>query len=182
MGSTINVNGLSFRKMISRKEIAAKVKEMANDINEEYRGKQVEVIIVLKGAFIFAADLVRRFDFEHNISFIQFSSYRGTETTGIIKERFPMQIDAHGKIILIVEDIVDTGNTLNYFIGKLNQDSPESVDIAAMLFKTDAYKHDFPVKFCGFRIENKFVVGYGLDMDEKARNLKHIYQLDEGEK
>lgn len=179
MGSNINVNGLNFRKMIGRKEIAVKVKEMADKINKEYHGKQVEVIIVLKGAFIFAADLVRRFDFDHNISFIQFSSYKGTESTGIIKERFPIQIDAHDKVILIIEDIVDTGNTLNYFVGKLKQDSPKSVDIAAMLFKTEAYKHDYPVKFFGFRIENKFVVGYGLDMDEKARNLKHIYQLED---
>ena len=179
MDSRVILNDMTFVKMIDCHEIEDKISEMALEINKEYFGKKIEIIIVLKGGFIFAADLVRHFNFDHNIHFIQFSSYKGTSTTGVITEKFPLELDVNNKNILIIEDIVDTGNTLNYFIEKLNADNPRSVDISTLLFKTDAYKHNFPVRFSGFRIENKFVIGYGLDLDEKARNLKHIYQLEE---
>jgi hypoxanthine phosphoribosyltransferase len=179
MKDSVSINEMRFVKMIGRKTIAQRIRKLADDINNEYRYKEVEIIIVLKGAFIFAADLIRHFKFAHNISFIQFSSYKGTESTGTITERFPIQIDATGKDILIIEDIVDTGNTLNYFIEKLKKSNPNSVEIASLLFKKEAYKHDFPVQFVAFEIENKFVIGFGLDLDEKARNLKHIYQLEE---
>lgn len=178
MDSRVLVDDLSFVKMIDSKEIESKIAEIAVEINSVYFGEKIEIIIVLKGAFIFAADLIRHLNFEHNIHFIQFSSYQGTSSSGIITEKFPLELDVRDKKILIIEDIVDTGNTLNYFIDKLNTDNPRSVDIAALLFKTEAYTHTFPVRFSAFEIENKFVIGYGLDIDEKARNLKHIYQLE----
>jgi hypoxanthine phosphoribosyltransferase len=179
MDSRVLVDELTFVKMIDSKEIESKIAEIAVKINSAYFGEKIEIIIVLKGAFIFAADLIRHFTFDHRIHFIQFSSYHGTSSTGIITEKFPLELDVKNKKILIIEDIVDTGNTLNYFIDKLNADNPRSVDIAALLFKTEAYTHNFPVRFSAFEIENKFVIGYGLDIDEKARNLKHIYQLEE---
>ncbi|MEZ4906838.1 MAG: hypoxanthine phosphoribosyltransferase [Saprospiraceae bacterium] len=162
--------------MIDKDQIQSRVEMLSSQINEDYKGEEVEMIIVLKGAFIFAADLVRHFNFDHTIHFVQFSSYSGTESTGKIFEKLPLQKNVANKHVLIIEDIVDTGNTLNYFIEKLNQQNPKSVNIASLLFKKDAYIHNFPVKYVAFDIENKFVIGYGLDLDQKFRNLKHIYQ------
>ncbi|MGE5354895.1 MAG: hypoxanthine phosphoribosyltransferase [Deltaproteobacteria bacterium] len=178
MDSRVVYENMTFAKMIDSEEIESKIAVLASDINREYFGQKIEVIIVLKGAFIFAADLVRHFNFDHRIHFIQFSSYQGTVSSGLITEKFPLDLDVKNKKILIIEDIVDTGNTLNYFIQKLGSDAPLSIDIAALLFKTEAYSHNYPVKFSAFQIENKFVIGYGLDLNEQARNLPHIYQLD----
>lgn len=177
MDLPVRYNDMSFEKMIDNVEIQNRITSLAEVINKNFEGEEVELVIVLKGAFIFGADLVRHFDFDHTIHFVQFSSYSGTESTGIISEKLSLQKNVENKHVLIIEDIVDTGNTLNYFIEKLKQQNPKSVDIVTLLFKTEAYKHNFPVKYVAFKIENKFVIGYGLDLDQKFRNLKHIYQL-----
>ena len=179
MDLPVQYNDMTFVKMIDDDEIQSRIKTLSEEINEKYKGEEVELVIVLKGAFIFGADLVRHFNFDHTIHFVQFSSYSGTESTGVISEKLSLQKNVENKHVLIIEDIVDTGNTLNYFIEKLKQQNPKSVEIATLLFKTEAYKHHFPVKYTAFDIENKFVIGYGLDLDQKFRNLKHIYQLSE---
>jgi hypoxanthine phosphoribosyltransferase len=179
MTKKVTLNDMTFVKMIEKSVLKEKVKELADQINEEYKGEFLELIVVLKGAFIFASDLIRNLTVDHAIHFVQFSSYSGTRSTNEIKEKLSVNFPVEGKHILIIEDIIDTGNTLNYFIGKLKKKHPKSIHIAALLFKPNAFKHNFPVKFKAFDIDDKFVIGYGLDLDEKARHLKHIYQLEE---
>lgn len=173
----IKVNDMNFVRMIDKKDIKKEIKRLGKEINKEFKNDSVEVIIVLKGAFIFAADLIRQFRFDHNVHFVQFSSYAGTQSTGNIFEKLSLSADVKGKRVLVIEDIVDTGNTLEFFIKKLNEKGPKSIDIATLLFKKEAFKKEYTIRFRAFDIENKFVIGYGLDLNEKHRNLKHIYQL-----
>jgi hypoxanthine phosphoribosyltransferase len=177
MEQIIQVKDLRFKPFISEAEILTQVERMANEINHTYQGQTVHLVILLKGAFIFGADLVRHLNIDHTIQFVKLSSYDGLSSSGSIREEFGLAMDIKGKLILIVEDIVDTGTTLNYFFQKLLSAHPSSLHIASLLVKPDALKYDIPVKFRGFDIENKFVVGYGLDYDDAARNLRDIYQL-----
>jgi hypoxanthine phosphoribosyltransferase len=179
MEQIIQVKDLRFKPFISETEIMTQVERMANEINQTYLGQTVHLVILLKGAFIFGADLVRHLNIDHTIQFVKLSSYDGLTTSGSIREEFGLAMDIRGKHILIVEDIVDTGTTLHYFFQKLLDTEPASLHIASLLVKPDALKYDIPVKFRGLDIENKFVVGYGLDYDDAARNLRDIYQLAE---
>ena len=175
---TIKIKDLKFKEFISEEQIQIAVKEMARQINSYYEDQHLHLVVVLKGAFIFAADLIRELTVEHTVHFVKFSSYDGTKSTGSIKEEFSLKLNPLRNDILIIEDIVDTGTTLQYFISKLEKEDPASVHIATLLVKPAALKFDLYIKFSGFDIENKFVVGYGLDYDDHGRNLKDIYQLD----
>jgi hypoxanthine phosphoribosyltransferase len=179
MPANVTLDKMTFKKMIDSKSLDKKVKELAEEINEEYKGKFLYLIVVLKGAFVFAADLVRNLTVDHSVHFVRFSSYEGMESQNIIKEKISLNFNVEGKHLLIVEDIIDSGNTLNYFVSKLQKNEPLSLNIATLLFKPNAFKYNFPIKFKAFNIKNEFVIGYGLDLDEKARHLKHIYQLFE---
>ena len=150
---------------------------MASDINRDYAGKHIHFVVVLKGAYIFAADLIRHITVEHTVHFVKFSSYDGTKSTGNVREEFALKLHPRGNDILILEDIVDTGTTLKYFIDKIEKEDPASLHIATLLVKPEAMKFDLYIEFRGFDIEDKFVVGYGLDYDEHGRNLRDIYQL-----
>lgn len=176
----IKIKDLRFKPFISEKDIQRANKRMAQKINEYYADKHLHVVVVLKGAFIFAADLLRFIKVDHTVHFVKFSSYDGTKSSGTINEEFALKLNPKNNHILIVEDIVDTGTTLQYFINKLEKENPASVHIATLLVKPDAMKFQLYIKFRGFDIENKFVIGYGLDYDEEGRNLKEIYILDEG--
>lgn len=173
----IQLKDLTFKPFITEVEIKQKVVEIAKTINRAYQGKHVHLVVVLKGAYIFAADLLRNLTIDHTVHFVKFSSYDGTKSTGNVQEEFSLKLNPENNHILIVEDIVDTGTTLKYFIEKIKQQNPQSVHIASLLVKPDAIKHPLDIKFKGFEIENKFVVGYGLDYDELGRNLPEIFQL-----
>lgn len=173
----IQLKDLSFTPFISEQSIQAAVRKMAEEINQAYQGKHVHFVVVLKGAYIFAADLIRHIKVEHTVHFVKFSSYDGTRSTGNVREEFALKLHPKDNDIIILEDIVDTGTTLKYFIEKIEKEAPSSVQIATLLVKPDAMKFELYIKFRGFDIENKFVVGYGLDYDEYGRNLKEIYQL-----
>ena len=179
MPNNVTFDKMTFKKMIDSERLDQKVKELAEEINKEYEGESLFLIVVLKGAFVFAADLVRYLTIDHSVHFVRFSSYQGMESQNIIQEKISLNFNVEGKHILIIEDIIDSGNTLNYFVNKLKKDNPLSLNISTLLFKPNAFKHNFPIRFKAFDIENEFVIGYGLDLDEKARHLKHIYQLDE---
>ncbi len=166
-----------FRELITEKDIQKRIGELAEQVNKDLSGKEVVFLGILNGAFLFAADLFRRVDFPARISFVKLASYEGTSSSGSIKELIGWNEDIKNKTIVIVEDIVDTGNTLERIVGELVIRKAFEVKIAAMLYKPDAYTKDIPLDYIGFEIPNDFVVGYGLDYDGFGRNLPSVYAL-----
>jgi hypoxanthine phosphoribosyltransferase len=166
-----------FREMISGETISKRIDEMAVEINRDYKGKNVVFLGILNGAFLFAADLFKKIDLKARISFVKLASYEGTRSSGSVKELIGWNEDIKGMEVIVVEDIVDTGHTLELIIGELAVRKVSTVRIATLLFKPDAYKKKIPVDYIGFKIPNDFVVGYGLDYDGYGRNLPSVYTL-----
>jgi hypoxanthine phosphoribosyltransferase len=173
----IKIHDKHFSAFISAQKIARRVAEMGQRISVDYAGKRPLFLSVLNGAFIFAADLVRAVDVECEMTFVKLTSYKGTSTTGNVQTVLGLDADLRGRHIIIVEDIVDTGNTLHNFMKELNKNDPASVAIAACFFKPDALKHPLVIDYLGFEIPDKFIVGYGLDYDGLGRNLPDVLQL-----
>ena len=173
----INIGELSFIKYINADEIEAKVQEIADSIREDFHEKYPMFLVVMNGAFIYAADLIRKLDFPCELNFVRIKSYHGTESTGEIDIYMPPNLELKNRHIIIIEDIIDTGNTMAAFIPKLHTFQPASVSLSSILVKPEAHKHDIITQFPGFIIPEKFVVGYGLDYDGMGRNLKDLYQL-----
>ena len=171
------INGKMFKPFISKERIAELVEQLADKINKDYEGKNPHFIVVLNGSFIFAADLLRKVTVACNISFIKLSSYSGTNTTGDIKVDLDLRKGMFNEHVVIVEDIIDTGNTLEFLMEKLVYHKAKSLAVASLLLKPEAYKKKYPINYCGMEIENKFVIGYGLDFDQHGRNLPSIYEL-----
>ena len=173
----VQIGDLSFKKYVPASDIEDKVQEIADAIREDFHEKYPMFLVVMNGAFIFAADLIRKLDFPCELNFVRFKSYHGTESTGKIDIYMPPNIDLKDRHLIIVEDIIDTGNTMAAFIPELKKYEPASIRLASILVKPDALKHDITTDYPGFIIPNKFVVGYGLDYDGMGRNLKDLYQL-----
>ncbi len=166
-----------FELFISDNEINDIVDGIANNINESGI-KDPLFIAVLNGSFLFASDIMRKINIPSaQISFVKLSSYEGTVSTGKVKELIGINSDISERDIIILEDIIDTGTTLETIISLLNQQNVASIRIATLLFKPEAYKKDITIDYIGKSISNDFVVGYGLDYDEIGRNLPHIYKL-----
>ena len=163
-----------FDVMISQEKIADRVREMGAKITKEYAGKPIVVIGVLKGSFLFLADLVRAIENPLTVDFLGVSSYAGTESTGVVKITHDLTKPIAGKHVLIVEDIVDTGLTLQYLVENLKTRNPASLKVACLLDKPSRAKVRVPLEYVGFTIDDEFVVGYGLDYDGLYRNLPHI--------
>jgi hypoxanthine phosphoribosyltransferase len=168
-----------FREMIPGKDISKRIGEMAEEINRDYKGKDVVFLGILNGAFLFAADLFKKIYLKARISFVKLASYQGTRSSGSVKELIGWNEDIKGMEVIVLEDIVDTGHTLELIVGELKVRKVTGVKIATLLFKPDAYKKKIPVDYVGFRIPNDFVVGYGLDYDGYGRNLPSVYTLIE---
>ena len=166
-----------FREMITGEAISKRVDELAEEINRDYKGKDIVFLGILNGAFLFAADLFKRIDLKARISFVKLASYQGTRSSGSVKELIGWNEDIKGMDVIVIEDIVDTGHTLELIVGELKVRKVASVRIVTLLFKPDAYKRKIPVDYVGFRIPNDFVVGYGLDYDGYGRNLPSVYTL-----
>ncbi|MBI4248702.1 MAG: hypoxanthine phosphoribosyltransferase [Elusimicrobia bacterium] len=161
--------------LISREKIQSRVRELGEEISRDYAGKPLMLIGVLKGSFIFLADLMRHITIPCSVEFICLSSYEGgTESTGIVRMLLDLRSDSSGREVLIVEDIVDSGLTLNYLMDNLRTRHPASLEVCTLLNKPEERKIPVPVKYTGFEIPNKFVVGYGLDFQECYRNLSYI--------
>ncbi len=173
----IRVHDKVFIPFISKTEIQKRVHELAEMINAEYAGKKPLILGVLNGSFIFAADLFRELTIDAEISFIKLASYKGTSSTGNVVTAIGLEEDLHGRHIIIVEDIIDTGKTMSAFLPEIHHRHPESVKIAVFLTKPEALQYDVKADFTAFRIEDKFVVGYGLDYDGLGRNLPDLYIL-----
>jgi len=155
-------------------QIQKKNRELADMISADYRGKNLLAVGILKGAFIFFSDLVRLIKVPLTIDFIIASSYLKDETLGEIKLHYHLREDIAGRDVLLVEDIVDTGITLNYLRERILNEEPRSLKICTFLDKKERREVDVPIDYVGFEIPNKFVVGYGLDYDNKYRNLPYI--------
>jgi len=160
--------------LITEYEIQEKVNELASRISSDYEGKEPVVIGVLKGAWIFMADLVRRLTLPVRCDFVRLRSYQGTESTGKVEILMDTTRSLEGKDVLIVEDIVDTGITMGYLLKRLRERGVRSVEICALLDKPSRRVVDVSIKYVGFTVPDKFIVGYGLDLDQEFRNLPYI--------
>jgi hypoxanthine phosphoribosyltransferase len=166
-----------FREMIPGDQINKRIEEMGKEINRDFKGKEVVFLGILNGAFLFAAELIKNIDLKARISFVKLASYEGTKSSGSIKELIGWNEDIKGKEIIVLEDIVDTGHTLERIIGELTIRKAGAIKIATLLFKPKAYTKNIPLDYIGFKIPNDFVVGYGLDYDGYGRNLPSVYTM-----
>ena len=167
------------RILLTRDEIDATVNRLAAEINKDYYGKQPILIGVLKGSFMFMADLIRRLDFPLQLDFIRLSSYgRGRESSGKIKVVQGLGSEVKGRDVLIIEDIVDTGLTISFLLDYLRRKKPASLKLCALTDKSSRRETPVTIDYLGFTVPNKFVVGYGLDWDERFRNLPDICVLE----
>jgi hypoxanthine phosphoribosyltransferase len=173
----IRILDKEFSEMITEEQIQKRVEELADQMNKELAGKDVVFLGILNGAFLFAADLFRKINLEARISFVKLASYEGTKSSGSIKELIGWNEDIRGKTVVVIEDIVDTGNTLERIVGELVIRNAAEIKIAAALYKPEAYKKNFKLDYIGFEIPNNFVVGYGLDYDGFGRNIPSVYTL-----
>lgn len=173
----IRILDKKFREMITEEAIQKRIDELAGQINLDLAGKDVVFLGILNGAFLFAADLFRKIRLEARISFVKLASYEGTSSSGTIRELIGWNEDIKDKSIVVIEDIVDTGNTLERIVDELVMRKARDVRIATLLFKPAAYTKNIPVNYAGFEIPNDFVIGYGLDYDGFGRNLPSVYTL-----
>ncbi len=175
--SLIQVHDKKFGPFLSAEEIQSGIKKIADAINKDYAGRRPMFIAILNGSFMFAADLFKYLSIDAEICFIKLASYKGTTSSGQVITAIGLDVDIIGRDIIIIEDIVDTGKTLNEFLPKLMHHQPASLKIAALLQKPQATVYPIPIDYLGFSIPDRFVVGYGLDYDGLGRNFKEIYQL-----
>lgn len=175
---SVEVNGLVFDEYLSADKIAELVDNVAERINRDYAGRAPLFICVLNGAFVYASDLFKRITLPCEITFVRLKSYEGTSTTGDVKILTPLTVDIKDRDVIVIEDIVDTGLTMHGFIHQLQEMGANSVELTSFLFKPEALKYtDATPKYAGLEIPTKFVLGYGLDFDEKGRNLPALYVL-----
>ncbi len=175
--ANIRVHDKSFEPYLSADEIIEKVSLIASRLNEDYEGKRPLFIAILNGAFMFASDLFKQVKIDAEICFIKLASYKGTKSSGQVITAIGLDMDLFNRHIIIIEDIVDTGKTLNVFLPQLKNQQPASLKIAALLHKPESSIYPLKIDYLGFTIPNKFVVGYGLDYDGLGRNIAEIYKL-----
>ena len=175
----IQVLDKNFEEFITRDEIQMEVESLAEQISIDFTGKEVVFIAVLNGSFMFASDLMKSISIESEISFIKMSSYLGTSTTGTVNELIGLNNDLTGKSVIILEDIIDTGITIDQIMVLLKMEGAKEVKICSLLYKPTAFKGTHKPDYIGFSISNSFVVGYGLDYNEKGRNLDSIFKIKE---
>lgn len=175
----ITVHGKHFIPFIKASLIEQKVKEIADSINYDMAGKNPLFVSILNGSFMFAADLMKLLKIPLEISFVKIRSYQGLDSSGKINEMIGLSEDIRERNIVVVEDIVDTGVTMEYIIKQLYDKGAIDVKIASLLFKPDAFTKSFKIDYCGFSIPDKFVIGFGLDYNGHGRNYPDIYKIVE---
>lgn len=175
--SEIRINDTSFVPFLSAESIQKEVQVLAKKISEEYKGKKVTFVAILNGAFMFASDLLKEIELDCEITFVKVSSYKGSASTGRVDELIGLNASLTDKNVIILEDIVDTGITIDKIHKLIELQLPESLRICTLLYKKEAHQGKVLPDYVAFEIENRFVVGYGLDYDEAGRNLKEIYQV-----
>jgi len=172
----MTVKDLEFKKFISEEKIHEKVKSLADRINADYKGKTPIFLPILNGSFIFAADLLKEISLSCRLSFVKVSSYQGVQSTGQLKTLIGHEESLFQQDIIVVEDIIDSGLTLEKILKELGDLGASSVEAVCLLRKRPAREKDISAKYIGFEIEDEFVLGYGLDYDGLGRNLKELYK------
>lgn len=172
----IKVHDKLFSPFITEKEIAERIGEIAQVLKKDYAGKTPLFIAILNGSFMFAADLFKVLEMPAEICFIKLASYKGTRSSGHVITSIGLDVSLYNREVIILEDIIDTGRTMDQFLPQLHHQQPASLKICTLLHKAEVTTFPIRIDYCGFRIPNKFVVGYGMDYDGLGRNLKEIYR------
>jgi hypoxanthine phosphoribosyltransferase len=173
----IKIKGKEFVPFINAKEIDNRLEAIGAQISLDYKDETPVLIGVLNGSFMFLSDLVKYLNISTEISFIKIASYSGIGSTGKVTDLIGLESELEGRRVIIIEDVIDTGLSMNHLVKTIQSKNPKSIAIATLLFKPDALKYSIDIDYIGFKIENKFVVGYGLDYDGMGRNIPAIYQL-----
>ncbi len=172
-------SNIKISPMIKEEQLQKRIKEMAKEISKKFKGEEIVAICILKGSFMFYADLLREIDLDVTCDFIAVSSYFGkTKSSGDVRMTLDLAQPIRGKHVLLIEDIVDTGLTMDYLVKLLEAREPKSITNATLLFKPDALKKQVELDFVGFKVSNEFVVGYGLDYQGFYRNLPYIARVE----
>ena len=175
--SSIDPEKIKFKTLYSEADIANRIAVLGEQISSDLKGEPVVILVVLKGAFMFAADLVRAIKAPVKMDFIGVASYSGTKSTGTVRITHDLTADIVGKNVIVIEDIIDTGRTLDYIMRMLNQRGPKTLRLCTLLSKPEAREVEVDVDYYGFEISNQFVIGYGLDLDQRWRELPYIAQV-----
>jgi hypoxanthine phosphoribosyltransferase len=176
---TIEINGKVFQQSVSADKLESVVDGIAFRMNHDLARKKPLFIGLLNGAFMFCSDLMKRIDFECNLSFVKLNSYIGLQSSGRISQVIGLAEPIEGRTVVVIEDIVDSGTTLSQFLNELKALNPAEIKVASMFRKPDACKHEIKIDYLGMEIPNDFVVGYGLDYDGLGRNYRDLYKLKE---
>ncbi len=179
MTNSILVKDKYFKPFIKEAAILERINEIAAQIKDRYEGKRPIFLAVLNGSFMVASDLVKSMDFDCEITFTSLSSYQSMASSGEVQTLIGLKNSIENRHIIIVEDIIDSGRTMHHFLKTLQKEKPASVAIFTLLYKPNAIVFPLEIDYIGFEIDNKFVIGYGLDYDEYGRQYRDIYQLDE---
>lgn len=173
----IQVKDKYFVPFISADNLSLRIGQLGSQISNDFAGENPILLGVLNGSFMFLSDLSKNVTIPAEFSFVKIASYSGTVSTGNVKTLMGLDIDLAGRNVVVVEDIVDSGLTIDFLVSMIQKQNPNKISIATLLLKPEAFKYDFKIDYIGFEIPNKFVVGYGLDYDGWGRNLPEIYQL-----
>lgn len=179
MAEKVQLHDKVFEKFIDKSNIKEVTEKVGALMNRELKDKNPLFLVVLNGAFVFAADVLRKFEYDCDISFIKLSSYSGTKSTHTVREVIGLDTSVKDRTVVLIEDIIDTGITMDHMIGQMKQMEAKEVKVATLLFKPDAIIKDFDIHYVGMDIPNDFIVGCGLDYDGKGRNLPDIYKIVE---
>ncbi len=175
----IRLHDKTFRKMIPYRDIISAIEKVAEKLNNDLKDVECPLFLsVLNGSFMFAAELIQRVEVQSEISFVKMSSYSGTSSTGKISQLIGLNKDVKGRTVVIVEDIVDTGNTIEKMDTLLREAGAADVKVCTLLFKPDSYRKDVKINYPAIEIPNDFIVGFGLDYDELGRQYRDIYVID----
>ena len=172
----LEIEGLRFVKAVSAEQLDMITSRLADRINQDYAGREVVFLVVLNGAFIFASDLLKKIEGVHTVCFIKVSTYSGMQSSGEYKEVIGLTQELKDRDVVIIEDIVDSGFTMKEMLERLKEQDARSVEVCTLAFKPDNFKGDYEVKYKGLNMGEEFIVGYGLDFEQKGRNLKEIYK------
>lgn len=166
-----------FEVSITSIEIQKAIINMATKMNNDFKGKEIVFVCILNGAFMFASDLLKEINLNCTITFLKLSSYEGTSSSGKIKKLIGINEDLKVKTVVVLEDIVDTGTTIENIVSQLKENNAKEIKVATLLFKPNAYKGNIKIDYAGLEMPNDFIIGYGLDYNGYGRNLKEIYTL-----